>query len=211
MLKQICQAQTDLSPADIQQLEEISQQLPLMAELTGADVFIDCPTTAGEIVVVAQAQPSSGSAYEKGVVGVRILPLKEPAVFSALKNLSPVRDIKAITQENHTVRQDVVPIFNSQQKCIALLIRELDISDDVLQEKKYQSLAKTYEKEDSTLRSSDTGADTTTLREIHHRVKNNLQLVASILNIQARRCGNDFTKKILQENVSRVFFISLSV
>ena len=208
MLRTICQKLTDLSPADIQQLEEVSQQLPLMAELTGADVFIDCPTSNGEIVVVAQAQPSSGSSYEKSVIGVTILRQKEPAVFSALKNLSPVRDIKAITQENHTVRQDVVPIFNSNQQSIALLIRELDISDDVLQEKKYQSLARTYEKADSTLRSSDTDADTTTLREVHHRVKNNLQLVASILNIQARRCGNDFTKKILQENVSRVLSIA---
>ena len=171
MRRQICQEQTDLSPADILQLEEVSKQLPLMAELTGADVFIDCPTKDGDIVVVAQAQPSSGSAYEKSVVGVLILPLKEPAVFSALKNLSPVRDIKAITQENHTVRQDVVPIFNPDQTCIALLIREMDISDDVLQEKKYQSLARTYEKADSTLRSSDTDADTTTLREVHHRVK----------------------------------------
>jgi len=208
MLRKICQEQTTLSPADIQQLEEVSKQLPLMAELTGADVFIDCPTTDGEIVVVAQAQPTSGSAYEKSVVGVLILPMKEPAVFHAWRSLSPVRDIKAITQENHTVRQDVVPIFNSDQRCIALLIRELDISDDVLQEKKYQSLARTYEKEDSSLRSSQTSADTTTLREVHHRVKNNLQLVASILNIQARRCGNDFTKKILQENVSRVLSIA---
>ena len=65
MLRTICQKLTDLSPADIQQLEEVSQQLPLMAELTGADVFIDCPTSNGEIVVVAQAQPSSGSPMKK--------------------------------------------------------------------------------------------------------------------------------------------------
>ncbi|MBR3752475.1 MAG: sensor histidine kinase [Ruminiclostridium sp.] len=208
MLSQICQELTTLSPADIQQLEDVSRQLPLMAELTGADVFIDCPTKDNEIVVVAQAKPTSGSAYEKSVIGEIILRQKEPAVFHALKILSPARDIKAITQENHTVRQDVVPIFNPEQRCIALLIRELDISDDVLQEKKYQSLARTYEKEDSTLRSSQISEDTTTLREVHHRVKNNLQLVASILNIQARRCGNDFTKKILQENVSRVLSIA---
>lgn len=208
MFKTICQTKTNLSPADIQQLEEVRRQLPLMAELTGADVFIDCVTKDDNVVVVAQAQPSSGSTYEKNVVGEIVLPQKEPAVFHALKIQSPARDIKAITQENHTVRQDVVPILNPDQQCIALLIRELDISDDVLQEKKFQSLARTYEKEDSTLRSSETDADTTTLREVHHRVKNNLQLVASILNIQARRCGNDFTKKILQENVSRVLSIA---
>lgn len=208
MLRQICLEKTSLSPADIQQLEDVGRQLPLMAELTGADVFIDCVTRDGQVVVAAHAQPTSGSTYQKSVAGEVVLPQKEPAVFQALKIQAPARDIKAITQENHTVRQDVVPIFNSAQGCIGLLIRELDISDDVLQEKKYQSLARTYERADSTLRSSQTNADTTTLREVHHRVKNNLQLVASILNIQARRCGNDFTKKILQENVSRVLSIA---
>ena len=39
-------------------------------------------------------------------------------------------------------------------------------------------------------------------------MKNNLQLVASILSLQARRCGNDFTKKILLENVGRVLSIA---
>lgn len=212
MLYQICREKTNLSLDDIRQLEEASQQLPLMAELTGADVFIDCVTDDGRVIVAAQARPSTaGSAYQKDVVGEYALPDKEPAVFHALESKTPVRDIKAITQENHAVRQDVVPILNPEQRCIGLLIRELDISSDLLQEKKFQSLARTYEEQDLTLRSSDSSraaTDTTTLREVHHRVKNNLQLVASILNIQARRCGNDFTKKILQENVSRVLSIA---
>ena len=59
------------------------------------------------------------------------------------------------------------------------------------------------------MRSSDVPAqDKTAMREVHHRVKNNLQLVASILNLQSRRCNNEFTKKILQENVSRVLSIA---
>lgn len=212
MFHRICTEYTDLSPAEIAQLDEVRQQLSLMAELTGADVFIDCMTRDGRVIVAAQARPSTaGSAYQKNVVGEYALPEKEPALLHALESKTPVRDIKAITQENRTVRQDVVPILGQGQRCLGLLIRELDISSDLLQEKKFQSLARTFEEQDLTLRGSDssrTSADPTTLREVHHRVKNNLQLVASILNIQARRCGNDFTKKILQENVGRVLSIA---
>ena len=90
-----------------------------------------------------------------------------------------------------------------------MLIREQDVSEDLLQEKKFQRLARTYEQGDRSLRSSGAGAgDPAMLREVHHRVKNNLQLVASILNLQARRCGDPFTEKILRENVGRVLSIA---
>lgn len=210
MLRTICREQTALSDADICQLEQISSQLPLMAELTGQDVFIDCLTESGAAVVVAHARPGTvSSAYQQDVVGQPALPDKEPAVFHALQTTAPARDIKAVTQEDRAVRQDAVPIFNPQGRCIAVLIREKDISDALLQEKKYRTLARTYEGEDLSLRSSDAAAqDRVAMREIHHRVKNNLQLVASILRLQSRRCPDEFTKKILQENVGRVLSIA---
>ena len=210
MLEELCRNQTDLSPADIARLRAVSEQLPLMAELDGGDVFIDCVTRDGRMVVVAHGRPATTrSAYEKSVVGEFALPEKEPAVFHALELQAPVRDIKAITQENRTVRQNVIPIFGEGQRCIGLLIREQDISGDILQEKKFQRLAETYEAEDLSLRSHRLPAgEKSALREVHHRVKNNLQLVASILSIQARRCGDEFTEKILRENVGRVLSIA---
>jgi two-component system, sensor histidine kinase PdtaS len=42
------------------------------------------------------------------------------------------------------------------------------------------------------------------LREMHHRVKNNLQQVASILNMQRRRAKSAQLEQILEENVSRI-------
>ena len=46
------------------------------------------------------------------------------------------------------------------------------------------------------------------LRETHHRIKNSLQLVASILNLQARKHKGTETEKILSENVGRVLAIA---
>ncbi len=43
-----------------------------------------------------------------------------------------------------------------------------------------------------------------TIREVHHRVKNNLQTIASLLRIQARRSGSDETRRALAEATERV-------
>lgn len=43
-----------------------------------------------------------------------------------------------------------------------------------------------------------------TIREVHHRVKNNLQTIASLLRIQARRSSSDETRNALSEAIERV-------
>ncbi|MGH3906628.1 MAG: sensor histidine kinase [Pseudonocardiaceae bacterium] len=48
-----------------------------------------------------------------------------------------------------------------------------------------------------------------TIREIHHRVKNNLQTVAALLRLQARRTENVEARQALQESVRRVASIAM--
>ncbi|MBV6760086.1 MULTISPECIES: sensor histidine kinase [Rhodococcus] len=48
-----------------------------------------------------------------------------------------------------------------------------------------------------------------TIREIHHRVKNNLQTVAALLRLQARRTNNEEARQALSESVRRVTSIAL--
>lgn len=48
-----------------------------------------------------------------------------------------------------------------------------------------------------------------TIREIHHRVKNNLQTVASLLRVQSRRLQTDEGREALQESVRRIGSIAL--
>jgi len=48
-----------------------------------------------------------------------------------------------------------------------------------------------------------------TIREIHHRVKNNLQTVAALLRLQARRVGSPQARQSLEESVRRVSSIAL--
>ncbi|WP_233569442.1 sensor histidine kinase [Leucobacter sp. OH1287] len=48
-----------------------------------------------------------------------------------------------------------------------------------------------------------------TIREIHHRVKNNLQTVASLLRVQARRAKSDEAKQVLGQAMRRVAAIAV--
>ncbi|MCZ4095891.1 PAS domain-containing protein [Streptomyces sp. SID13666] len=48
-----------------------------------------------------------------------------------------------------------------------------------------------------------------TIREIHHRVKNNLQTVAALLRLQARRMDSDKAREALEEAVRRVGSIAI--
>ncbi len=48
-----------------------------------------------------------------------------------------------------------------------------------------------------------------TIREIHHRVKNNLQTVAALLRLQARRIDSSSAKSALEEAVRRVGSIAI--
>jgi len=47
------------------------------------------------------------------------------------------------------------------------------------------------------------------IQEIHHRVKNNLQTIASLLRLQARRAESSEVKAALQESVNRILSISV--
>jgi two-component sensor histidine kinase len=211
MLREVCEKLTALGSMDVEKLEEMERQLPIIAALTGNDVFIDC-FDGEKAVVASHARPSEGrSLYQKNVVGESVLRENEPAVFRARELKVPVRDIRAVTQENMVVRQTVVPVYGDRKEVIAVLLQEQNISRDIQQRKKYERLARTVE-ENSAIPDlpEKESFDTAMLREVNHRVKNSLQLVASILNLQARRCEEDRTAEILAENAERILSIAAS-
>jgi two-component sensor histidine kinase/putative methionine-R-sulfoxide reductase with GAF domain len=64
--------------------------------------------------------------------------------------------------------------------------------------------AKVYEKTTTRV----TELESLAMAEIHHRVKNNLQTVASLLRLQARSLGDERARRALDESVNRIFAIA---
>ena len=50
---------------------------------------------------------------------------------------------------------------------------------------------------------------TSVIKEIHHRVKNNLQTIASLLRMQLRRTTSEEARDVLKESLNRILSISL--
>lgn len=121
---QLCRKYTVLSDPEIEQICRISAFLQLIADLTDADIFIDCPCRARDAIVVAEAKPSAvPSSYQGTVVGMLAKEENEPAVARSLRLGIATKQMKAVTQENSCTIQSVVPIKH-EGRVIGVLIQE---------------------------------------------------------------------------------------
>jgi two-component sensor histidine kinase len=50
---------------------------------------------------------------------------------------------------------------------------------------------------------------TAMIREIHHRVKNNMQTIASLLRLQSRRAESEEVRRALQEGINRILSVAV--
>ena len=71
----------------------------------------------------------------------------------------------------------------------------------------FRSMTTRLQEQDRLLK-EDLEEKTTLLREVHHRVKNNLQLISSIMNIQIRNTQSDEAKTLLRRVQDRVMALS---
>ena len=147
-----------------------------------------------ENLVVSYASPNAVSAYRRlGMTGNlldRALAqsgIDHQRVMEALAESQPVED--EVEADGAWVLRRFIPILHAGVRAGAVgLVR--DISES--------------RRRDRMLVIKDA-----TIREIHHRVKNNLQTVASLLRLQARRLGTSDARAALEESVRRIATIAL--
>ncbi|UYP00835.1 histidine kinase N-terminal domain-containing protein [Oceanotoga sp. DSM 15011] len=315
---ELCKKYTDLDEEDIKILENYSLCMDAVADIENADVFIDSLTRDNdEAIVIAQAKPkNTKSMYNRSVIGEIAYRKNEPAVLRTLQLGISTKDIKALTQEEVSVRQTVAPIKN-KDKVIGVLIIEKDITEKINKDKYMEVLEQSYEKltdtllymtendgtitnhideiimmfdEEGILKFANSVAEelylklgyrdnligmkydnvslddskfkdiinegciqeseinygkyffnikkiissresfklilmikditdmkekekelilkSVAIKEIHHRVKNNLQTIASLLRLQSRRCVSEEAKNALNESMNRILSIS---
>lgn len=131
-VRDLCALHTHLLDSDIQILENLSTNLPLIADLNKANVFIDCPVREGKhaIVVAEACGHSLKSVYDHPVVGKFAYEAFEPAVFYVLRTGKDMFVNRALTQEGAMVQQSVVPIKGECNRVIAVLIMEKVIHEE---------------------------------------------------------------------------------
>ncbi|MCD1162550.1 sensor histidine kinase [Peribacillus frigoritolerans] len=131
-VRDLCALHTQLLDSDIQILENLATNLPLIADLNKANVFIDCPVREGKhaIVVAEACGHSVKSVYDHPVVGKFAYEAFEPAVFYVLRTGKDVFVNRALTQEGAMVQQSVVPIKGECNRVIAVLIMEKVIHEE---------------------------------------------------------------------------------
>jgi two-component sensor histidine kinase len=108
-------------------------------------------------------------------------------ILAALRGEAPAR--KEIEARGATVLQRALPLMPAGVP-IGALVLVRDITE--------------VRRRDRALITKDA-----TIREIHHRVKNNLQTVAALLRLQARRVSSPQARAALEESVRRVASIAL--
>jgi two-component sensor histidine kinase len=181
---------------------------PPRAAVVGADTS----PRAGDGVIrldalglVAYASPNALSAYHRmgltaDLEGHNLIEVTRPLIsdpFEAQEVAEHVRDLVAggrsmrmeVDAGGATVLLRTLPlVVDGASAGAAVLIR--DVTE--------------VKRRDRALISKDA-----TIREIHHRVKNNLQTVAALLRLQARRTANAEGREALIESVRRVSSIAL--
>lgn len=131
-VRELCEMHTNLIDKDICILENLSNNLTLIANLNQANVFIDCPVREGKhaIVVAEQSAHSVKSVYNYSVVGKIAYEAFEPAVFYVLRTGKDMFVNRALTQEGVMVQQSVVPVRGECNRVIAVLIMEKVIQEE---------------------------------------------------------------------------------
>ena len=145
------------------------------------------------------ASPNARSAFHRLGVGqiaagstLVELGLDDSAPASAAARLRPhvaeVRGGSDVTSDVWVTLRAIPLLADGTMTGLVVLVR--DVSD--------------LRRRDRLLMSKDA-----TIREIHHRVKNNLQTISALLRLQARRLSSRDAKEALEESVRRIRSIAL--
>ncbi|GFP20835.1 two-component system, sensor histidine kinase PdtaS [Candidatus Hakubella thermalkaliphila] len=156
---------------------------------THGDGLIEVDQT-GRITFVS---PNAVSTYRKlglqdNLLGMKIdeLGLDESVIMEALRGMLPRE--KEVSERGAVVQKKAIPLFQDD-KVIGALAIVRDITD--------------LRQKDRVIKIKEI-----TLQEIHHRIKNNLQAVSSLLRMQARRARNEEAKEVLSKAINRISIIA---
>lgn len=158
----------------------------------------------GRILYVNPAFEKYTGYSEKEVVG------KLPSFLkSGLQSDSFYRELWSSLSKGKSFTGNLI----NRSKKGKLLIEEISITSIVDDKNKITHFVAVYNdieaKEEAKLATADLEEKEMIIKEIHHRIKNNLQVVSSLLSLQASKIDDEKYAKIFDSSVRRVTAISL--
>ncbi|UTB31609.1 MAG: PAS domain S-box protein [Methanobacterium sp. ERen5] len=174
-------------------LESIIENIPSMIFVKSADNL--------KYEIVNEATENVWGHDRQNLIGktdYEFLPEKEAHMSTKLnKNVLDKKEIRDFPEQTiqtkncgerifHTKK---IPLLNDKGIATHLLGISEDITDSIIAERKLKG----------SLKEKDV-----LMREIYHRVKNNMQIIASLLSLQIEHVGDEKSKAILRDSQSRV-------
>ena len=215
---------TDLSEDDLHILLEVSHSLPFIGDLEGGDTYINVLTRDRESLVVAQYRHPDYDLYHRDIVGEIELRENEPAVYRALEQGTPGRGLIGIIDEGRlVVRHTVSSIRNADGRIIGSLTHEFpnarpntdpvriitkDGFSTPFEEPFQQSIS--YHRSRIRELEKELEYQEALVREVHHRVKNNLQTIISLIGLEAAQTKNADVKAFARTITRHIQSVSLT-
>jgi two-component sensor histidine kinase len=118
----------DLTEGDIAFLQKIENDMPIVADISRADLLIYCLVSPNRAAVVAQAKPHSiAPIHPEPVAGRTVSAVEEPLVCQALSGGRSLHGNRTLIPDGAPVLQEVHPIRNGEGKVLGVLSIETNL------------------------------------------------------------------------------------
>jgi PAS domain S-box-containing protein len=194
---------------DISELQASQQKVHIQERAINASrigvVICDALNPLHPVIYANQAFETISSYREAEVLGKNLKFLQgndsQPQANAAIRQALNNSQECEITLRNYRkngelyyLKLNIFPVFDAFNK----LVHFIGVQNDITAQKQAEDQLRTSLKEKETL-----------LKEIHHRVKNNLLVVSSLLSWQSETISDPAVMRIFEESQQRVYAMSL--
>ena len=114
-----------VGPDDVAFLKKVAADLPMLADLSRADLLLYCSGGPAQAITVAQARPHSSSPlYEESRVGLRVGMQHHAEVLRGLSGKSNSRRVHTVTVRGTMMARQVFPVRNARGMLVAVMTKD---------------------------------------------------------------------------------------